>query len=59
MGGVSDEAKAQVPNWSYTSSHLRLLWPQWQGAGSDTVRSLAAEFPFDVARRATPWAREC
>lgn len=30
---------------------LRLIWPQWQGAGSTSVRSLAPEFPFDVARR--------
>ncbi|WP_323099412.1 arginase family protein [Intrasporangium sp. YIM S08009] len=34
-----------------SGSHLRLLWPQWQGAGSDSVRRLAPEFPFDVARR--------
>ena len=32
-------------------STLRLLWPQWQGAGSSSVRSLASEFPFEVARR--------
>ena len=32
-------------------SHLRLLWPQWQGAGTESVRSLAPEFPFDIARR--------
>lgn len=31
---------------------LRLVWPQWQGAGSSSVRDLAPEFPFDVARRA-------
>jgi arginase len=31
--------------------HLRLVWPQWQGAGTESVRSLAAEFPFDIARR--------
>ena len=30
---------------------LRLVWPQWQGAGSTSVRDLASEFPFDVARR--------
>jgi arginase len=30
---------------------LRLLWPQWQGAGTSSVRELAPEFPFDVARR--------
>ena len=32
-------------------SHLRLVWPQWQGAGTESVRSLASEFPFDIARR--------
>ena len=31
--------------------HLRLLWPQWQGAGTSSVRELAPEFPFDIARR--------
>ncbi len=30
---------------------LRLLWPQWQGGGTSSVRELAPEFPFDVARR--------
>jgi arginase len=33
------------------TSHLRLIWPQWQGAGTESIRSLAPEFPFDVARR--------
>lgn len=32
-------------------SHLRLVWPQWQGAGTQSVRSLAPEFPFEIARR--------
>jgi arginase len=30
---------------------LRLVWPQWQGASTESVRSLAPEFPFDIARR--------
>ena len=30
---------------------LRLLWPQWQGAGTSSVHELAPEFPFEVARR--------
>jgi arginase len=30
---------------------LRLVWPQWQGAGTSSVRELAPEFPFDVACR--------
>ena len=32
-------------------THLRLLWPQWQGAGTESVRALNDQFPFDVARR--------
>lgn len=36
---------------SAPGTHLRLVWPQWQGAGSTSVRALASEFPFDVARR--------
>jgi arginase len=31
--------------------HLRLVWPQWQGAGTSAVKAFASEFPFDVARR--------
>lgn len=34
-----------------TTGTLRLVWPQWQGAGTSSVRELASEFPFDVARR--------
>jgi arginase len=30
---------------------LRLLWPQWQGTGTSSVRAIASEFPFDVAHR--------
>ena len=30
---------------------LRLLWPQWQGAGASSVTELAAEFPSGIARR--------
>jgi arginase len=30
---------------------LRLIYPQWQGGGTSSVRSLASEFPFDMARR--------
>lgn len=29
---------------------LRLLWPQWQGAGTSSVTELAAAFPFGTAR---------
>ncbi|MCQ9368361.1 arginase family protein [Brevibacterium sp. 91QC2O2] len=30
---------------------LRLVWPQWQGAGRDTVAELLPEVPIDRARR--------
>ena len=30
---------------------LRLIWPQWQGAGTESVEHFAPEFPFSVARR--------
>jgi arginase len=33
------------------SSHLRLVWPQWQGAGASSVTELAAEFPLGTAHR--------
>jgi arginase len=31
--------------------NLRLVWPQWQGAGTVSVQEFASEFPFDVGRR--------
>lgn len=34
-----------------TPSTLRLLWPQWQGAGAAMVASLAPELPVEEARR--------
>jgi arginase len=30
---------------------LRLVWPQWQGAGVESVRTLFSEVPFEEARR--------
>ncbi|MEB3371728.1 arginase family protein [Saccharopolyspora mangrovi] len=36
---------------SERDTHLRLVWPQWQGAGTSSVEAFAPEFPFDVARR--------
>lgn len=30
---------------------LRLVWPQWQGAGLESVRQFFAEVPFEDARR--------
>jgi arginase len=34
-----------------SDTHLRLIWPQWQGVGTISVQELAAEFPFDIGRR--------
>lgn len=34
-----------------TAEHLRLVWPQWQGAGTSSVRELMPDFPFETARR--------
>ena len=36
---------------SLTDVNLRLIWPQWQGGGTPSVRQFASEFPLDVARR--------
>src|SRR6516225_2132410 len=30
---------------------LRLVWPQWQGAGVESIRQFFAEVPFEDARR--------
>jgi len=34
-----------------SDNHLRLIWPQWQGAGTSSIKEFASEFPLDVARR--------
>lgn len=39
------------PASSDADAILRLVWPQWQGAGSTSVRELAPDFAFDVIRR--------
>lgn len=31
--------------------HLRLLWPQWQGAGTNSITEFSEGFPLRVARR--------
>ena len=33
------------------SDTLRLIWPQWQGAGETSVRNLLPELPYGEARR--------
>jgi len=30
---------------------LRLVWPQWQGAGMESIRKFFSEVPFEEARR--------
>jgi len=34
-----------------SSTTLRLMWPQWQGASSDNVGNLLPEFPLEQAQR--------
>jgi hypothetical protein len=48
---AADEGLDPYAGVSGDGSTLRLVWPQSQGAGTSSVRSLAAEFPFDAARR--------
>ncbi|WP_067045656.1 transposase family protein [Streptomyces sp. FXJ1.172] len=49
---TGEPATPAVPTDARQGSHLRPLWPEWQGAGADVVAELAPEFPLDVARRA-------
>jgi arginase len=35
----------------HDGANLGLIWPQWQGGRTSSVREFASEFPFDVARR--------
>ncbi|MGO1593523.1 MAG: arginase family protein, partial [Ancrocorticia sp.] len=37
---------------SLNGQTLRLIWPQWQGAGRDNVAELLPEVPLEEARRA-------
>lgn len=39
------------PPFARHSRTLRLIWPQWQGAGKDVVSALAPELPLKDARR--------
>lgn len=38
-------------NTNHAAQTLRLVWPQWQGAGRDNVSELLSEFPIGTARR--------
>ena len=54
VGSSAAESQRQgsaLTELPFRGSHLRLIWPQWQGGGTPSVRELASEFPFDVARR--------
>ncbi|MGW2051592.1 arginase family protein [Streptomyces sp. NPDC001858] len=44
-------ATAPVGTARSAGGHLRLVWPQWQGAGAAVVKQLAPEFPLGIARR--------
>ena len=44
-----DSSPAGSPD--HDGVNLRLLWPQWQGAGTSSVEAFVSEFPLDVARR--------
>jgi arginase len=35
----------------FTTDHLRLVWPQWQGAGTSSVAAFADGLPVDLVRR--------
>jgi arginase len=50
-GDASDVTEPRPSPGSDDGVTLRLVWPQWQGAGTASIQELAPEFPFDVARR--------
>ena len=41
------------------SDTLRLIWPQWQGAGETSVRSLLPELPYGRHGASTHWEPGC
>ncbi|WP_454293945.1 arginase family protein [Salana multivorans] len=49
---TTDDADRTRPGGSHLrGSHLRLVWPQWQGAGLSSIETFAGELPLEVARR--------
>lgn len=46
----SADARHETDPQEQTST-LRLIWPQWQGAGQEMVGQLLPEAPLDRARR--------
>jgi arginase len=49
--GMTDPGPSPRDTAARAGVTLRLLWPQWQGAGTSSVTELASEFPFGIARR--------
>jgi arginase len=47
MKNAPDQSDAAKDN----STSLRLIWPQWQGAGTESIRGLFSEVHFEEARR--------
>lgn len=40
-----------APETTAPEAHLRLIWPEWQGAAATMVGQLASELPLEIARR--------
>lgn len=49
---VSQDSAAGGAVGDRSRAHLRLIWPQWQGAGTESVAAMAGELPLAVAHRA-------
>src|SRR4249919_316451 len=45
---IAEEGLDTFAGSSEDGSTLRLMWPQWHGAGTSSIRSVAPEFPLDV-----------
>jgi arginase len=48
---MTQPASSRTGGSVHDGVHLRLVWPQWQGGGTSSVKAYASEFPFSVARR--------
>ncbi|MFD8004273.1 hypothetical protein [Streptomyces mirabilis] len=48
---MPDPTLPQACSSDRVGTHLRLLWPQWQGAGASMVEPLVPELPLDIVRR--------
>lgn len=36
---------------SESGTHLRLIWPQWQGAGTSSIRQFSEDIPYEAFRK--------